>query len=74
MLCSVQSEPPDQQSPISEFESTISEFETPMSVFEITKSRGLFLSLVTLSKSLLRMDHYFYQGGYLFLKKIVPKL
>ena len=67
MLCSVQPEPPDQQSPISEFESPISEFESPMSEFETPisdietpmsdfenyKSRGLFLSLVTLSKSLL---------------------
>ena len=59
MLCSVQSEPPDQQSLISEFESTISEFETPMSKFETPisefenyKSRGLFLSPVTLSNSL----------------------
>ena len=74
MLCSVQSEPRDQQSPILEFESTISEFEsmiskfetlisqfeslisdfeTPMLEFENYESRGLFLSPVTLSNSLL---------------------
>ena len=38
---------------ISEFESPISEFETLMSEFENYKSRGLFLSPVTLSNSLL---------------------
>ena len=52
MLCSIQPEPPDQQSPISVFESPISDFETPMSEFENYKSRGLFLSPVTLSNSL----------------------
>ena len=66
MLCLVQSEPPDQQSPISEFESMISKFETPISEFETAmsefenyKSRGLFLSPVTLSNSLLLNNNVF---------------
>ena len=41
------------ESPISEFESPMSEFETSISEFENYKSRELFLSLVTLSSSLL---------------------
>ena len=48
MLCSVEPEPPHQQSPISEFESPIwefespiLEFESPMSEFENYKKQGV---------------------------------